>query len=63
MFLTKLIIKTPHMFKRRNIMLLQKLKDLKELCKEFVMLRAPAEVYWFTALVWVSGALFGRWLL
>jgi hypothetical protein len=44
-------------------MILQKLNDFKELCKEFVMLRAPAEVYWFTAMVWVSGALFGRWLL
>ena len=43
--------------------MLQKLKDFRELCKEFVMLHAPAEVYWFTALVWVSGALFGRWFL
>jgi len=44
-------------------MILKKINDFKELCKEFAMLKAPAEVYWFTAIVWVSGALFGRWLL
>jgi len=43
--------------------MLQKVKDFKELCKEFAMLRAPAEVYWFTTLVWITGALFGRWCL
>lgn len=43
--------------------MLQKVKDFKELCKEFVMLQAPVEVYWFTILVWITGALFGRWCL
>jgi len=44
-------------------MILQKVKDLRDLCKEFVMLKSPAEVYWFAVGVWISGALFGRWLL
>ena len=44
-------------------MILQKVKDFRDLVKEFIMLKSPAEAYWFTALVWVSGALFGRWLL
>jgi len=43
--------------------MLQKLKDFRDLCKEFGMLRAPVEVYWFTSVVWVSGVLFGRWFL
>jgi len=44
-------------------MILQKAKDLRDLVKEFIMLKSPAEVYWFTVAVWISGALFGRWLL
>lgn len=44
-------------------MILQKAKDFRDLVMEFIMLKAPAEVYWFTAAVWISGALFGRWLL
>ncbi len=44
-------------------MILQKAKDFRDLVKEFVMLKSPAEVYWFATLIWVAGALFGRWLL
>ncbi len=44
-------------------MILQIAKDFRDLIKEFVMLKSPAEVYWFTTLVWISGAMFGRWFL
>jgi len=43
--------------------MLQRLKNLKDLCKEFLMWKSPAEVYWFAAIIWLSGALFGRWFL
>ena len=43
--------------------MLQKLRDLRDLSKEFVMCQSPAEVYVFSAAVWVAGAMFGRWVL
>ena len=43
--------------------MLERISDFKDLCRDLLMLQAPAQLYWLVALVWISGAMFGRWFL
>jgi len=49
--------------KKKGKSLVKLIKETYELCKEFVTLKSPIEVYIFTAVVWTKGALFGYMFL
>jgi len=43
--------------------MLERISEFKNLCRDILTLQAPATLYWLVALVWISGAMFGRWFL
>jgi hypothetical protein len=43
--------------------MLERITEIKNLCVDIAMLRAPAHMYWLIALGWMAGATFGRWFL
>jgi len=49
--------------RKKGKSLMRLIKETYELCKEFITLQSPIEVYIFTAAVWAKGALFGHLFL
>jgi len=43
--------------------MLERITEFKNLCVDLATLKAPAQLYWLVALVWIAGATFGRWFL
>ena len=49
--------------RKKGKSLMKLIKEIYELCKEFITLQSPTEVYIFTAAVWFKGVLFGHLFL